>query len=176
MHVRETRPGRRGRIEWYLLTNVKVASLQEAWQVVSAYRARWRVEDFHRAWKTGVCDVEASQLRSAGAFRRWATILAAVASRAERLKTMARAEPERPALHEFTRDELDAAILLRRDKTLALGAEMTLMQAVELVALVGGYTGRKNSGGPPGATVIARGLHDVLVAARALAASRERSG
>jgi len=40
---------------------------------------------------------------------------------------------------------------------------------VRWVAEIGGYTG-KSSGGPPGSTTIARGLEQVLVVARALAA------
>lgn len=176
VHAYEARArSQRARIEWYLLTNVPVGSLDDAVAVVNAYRRRWRVEEFHRAWKSGLCDVEGSQLRSAAAFRKWATILAAVASRAERLKTRARAEPDAPATVELTQAELDAAILMSSSK-LALGTPMTLEAAVDMIAKLGGYTGRRNSGGPPGPTVIARGLEKVVVAAQAIAAARRRSG
>ena len=67
--------------------------------------------------------------------------------------------------------EVDAAILLSRTKRFAVGDELTLAQAVGLIAQIGGYTG-KSSGGPPGATVISRGLHDVLVAANAIELAR----
>lgn len=167
--LEQARSDRRPRIEWFLLTNVEAKTLDEAARVVQAYRGRWAVEEFHRAWKSGVCDVESSQLRSAGAFMRWATILAAVASRAERLKTLSRAEPDRAASDELTRDEIDAAIVLSDTKRHRIGDELTLHQAVALIAQIGGYTGLKNAGGPPGATVIARGLHDVTVAAAAIA-------
>jgi hypothetical protein len=175
VHVREN--GRRsGRgVEWFLLTNRPVATLEQARFVLDGYRLRWRVEEFHRAWKSGVCDVENAKLRSATALRRWATILAAVAARAERLKTTSRTNPDASASAELSRDEIDAAILLSETKRHRPGQDLTLAEAVELIALVGGYTGRKSSGGPPGATVIARGLHDVLVASRAIALTR-RSG
>lgn len=172
VHIREQSARRNKPVEWYLLTNRRADTLRQALEVVFAYRLRWRIEDFHRAWKAGVCDVERSQLRSPHALRRWATLLAAVAARAERLKTASRATPSAAATTEFSRDELDAAILLSRTKHFKRGDDLTLAQAVELVALVGGYTGRKNSGGPPGTTVIGRGLHDVVVAANAIAAFR----
>lgn len=176
VHAYEARPSRRHpRIEWYLLTNVAVSALEDAAAVVSAYRCRWRVEEFHRAWKSGVCDVESSQLRSAGAFQKWATLLAAVASRAERLKTRSRAEPDAPATTELTQEEVDAAILLSRSKH-KLGAPMALEQAVDLIAKLGGYTGRRNSGGPPGPTVIGRGLEVVTIAAAAIAEDRRATG
>lgn len=162
-------------IAWTLLTTVAVDDLDDAMSVVRAYTSRWRVEDFHLAWKSGVCDIESSQLRSLPAFRRWATIAAAVAARAEHLKTLSRSTPDVPALTELSRDEVDAAIVLSETKRFKIGDALTIEQAVRLIADLGGYTG-KSSGGPPGARVIARGLHDVEVGARALALSRRRSG
>jgi len=168
VHIREMHAGGTDPIEWYLLTNRCVVTLAQALEVVSNYSLRWRVEEFHRAWKSGVCDVEKSQLRSASALRRWATILAAVATRAERLKFGSRTTPDLPATSELSRDEIDAAILLSTTPKFKRGDALTLGQAVELIALVGGYTGRKNAGGPPGASTIARGLADVAIAVTAI--------
>jgi hypothetical protein len=172
VHVGEA-GGRPGRIEWILLTNRPAVSFDAAAATVEAYRLRWRVEEFHRAWKSGLCDVERSQLRSPNALRRWATILAAVATRAERLKTLARTTPEVSALTELSREEVDAAIVLSETKRFRVGTDIPLAEAVELIAHVGGYTGRRNSGGPPGTKVITRGLYDVGVAARTLASVRK---
>jgi hypothetical protein len=158
-------------INWTLLTTYPVDSLDDALLVVRAYTSRWRVEDFHLAWKSGVCDIETSQLRSANAFMRWATIAAAVAARAERLKTLSRASPDAPALSELTVHEIDAAILLSETKRFKVGEVLTLEQAVRLIADIGGYTG-KSSGGPPGTRVIQRGLDRVLPAAHVLALTR----
>jgi hypothetical protein len=176
VRIREPHPPRGAtRIEWTLLTTVETRTFADAMSVVSAYTKRWRVEDFHHAWKSGVCDIESSQLRSHPAFRRWATIAAAVATRAERLKTVSRASPEVSALTEFTRSEVDAAIALSRTKRHRPGDDLTLADAVLLVAQIGGYTG-KSSGGPPGVKLIARGLHDVTVGAAAIEAHLARSG
>lgn len=175
VHVRERRPPRDvKRLEWFLLTTFPVTSAEEASRVVRNYAYRWRIEEFHRAWKSGVCQVEHSQLRSADAFKRWATIAAAVAARAERLKSRSRNEPDAPATVELSRAEIDAAILLTEKSRFARGDDLTLAQAVRLIADIGGYTG-KSSGGPPGGRVIQRGLDRVLPVATVLE-RLERSG
>ena len=156
---------RRGdRLQWCLLTTYPVKTLADAKLVVRGYTQRWRVEDFHRAWKSGACDIERSQLRSPDAFCRWATILAAVAARIEQLKHLSRTSPDTPATDHLTRAELDAAIVLSQTRKFAPGDSMTLRQAVELIAQAGGYTG-KSSGGPPGTITITRGFREVSAAA-----------
>jgi hypothetical protein len=170
--LRETSPppGAR-RLEWLLLTTYPVRGVADALKVAWGYSLRWRVEEFHKTWKSGACDLESSQLRSCAAFQRWATLLAAVAARIERLKQAARQQPGTPALDYASRDEIDGAIVLSESRKWKLGQDMTVEQFVLLVADVGGYTGR-SSGGPPGSIVIARGLDRVTAAAAGLAAAR----
>ena len=90
-----TTPSGEKPIEWLLLTNRPVATVKNIKQIVFGYAQRWRIEDFHRTWKSGTCRVEESQLRSAEALTKWATILAAVAVRAERI-SVSRLMPPRP--------------------------------------------------------------------------------
>jgi hypothetical protein len=161
------------RIEWMLLTTADVTTFDDAVTVVRGYTMRWRVEEFHRAWKSGGCNVEASQLRSRKALVKWATLLASVAARIERLKRLAREQPDLPATEELSRDEIDAVIALGELKGRKAGDTPTLGQVVQAIARLGGYTG-KSSGGPPGATVLARGLADVAVAAKVLRLQREK--
>ena len=154
---------------WVLLTNRRIETVMDALQVVSAYTLRWRVEDFHKAWKSGACDIEASQLRKRDHFLRWATIMAAVAVRIERLKHLARKEPNRPATDEFSRDEIDAAILLRKAEThveYELGETPTLAEVTRWIADLGGYMGSKKAP-PPGTIVLRRGLEQVAAAVAA---------
>jgi hypothetical protein len=163
VHVKETRGDHP--LEWMLLTSHSVRTPADVRKVVRAYALRWRVEEFHRAWKRGLCRVEDTQLRSRDAVFKWATIHAAVATRAMRLTHLARSTPDAPATSELSRIELEALITLREPKGVALDAVPSLALAVRWLADLGGYTGPWN--GPPGATVIGRGLHDVLIAARA---------
>lgn len=160
-------------LDWLLLTNAKVTTFEEARGVVSSYKLRWRIEEFHRAWKSGHCNVEQSQLRSQEALRKWALVLAAVACRVERLKLLARDNPNLPADAEFSEIELHALVLLKRrtkKKTETIPDTVpSIEQATLWLAELGGYTG-KSSGGPPGATTISRGLFKVRAAADAIAA------
>jgi len=144
-------------LHWTLMTTQPTTSFQDAQSIIHGYTTRWRIEEFHRAWKTGVCHVEDTQLRGRDSILKWATILAAVASRASRLTYLARESPDVPAGEELTRWEIDAAIALLRPKGVKLGAKPTLAEAVGWIADIGGFAG-KYSGKPPGPTVIARGL------------------
>lgn len=153
------------KIEWLLLTTHPIRTRADVVAVVHGYTLRWRIEDLHRTWKSGLCRIEDSQLRSRNAFCKWATLLSAVASRAMRITHRARKEPDIPATEELTRIELEALIALRQPKHVRLSHVPTLAQAVRWLADLGGYTGPWN--GPPGPTVVGRGLQDVLAAARA---------
>ena len=163
--VREIRRSRDA-LSWVLLSTHSIACRRDVLEVVRAYTLRWRVEDFHRAWKTGLCRVEDTQLRSRNAIVKWATLLSSVATRAMRLAHQARTTPDAPATTEFSPAELEALIALRAP-TSHDHEQLTLALAVRWLAELGGYTGPWN--GPPGATVIGRGLHDLLVVSRAFA-------
>jgi hypothetical protein len=160
-------------LDWLLLTNLRVENFTQARTVVSTYALRWRIEEFHRTWKSGHCNVEDSQLRSEQALRKWALVMAAVASRIERLKLLARTKPDLLADTEFSEIELHALILLKRrskKKTETIPDSVpTIAQATLWLAELGGYTG-KSSGGPPGTLTISRGLAKVRAAADAIAA------
>ena len=158
---------------WRLLTTKPVTTFAAARSVIDAYTRRWRVEEFHLAWKSGACGIEQSWLREGEHFFKWATITGAVAARLERLKLLSRTEPQLDALTEFTRDEIDATIALRKPKGISLGATPTLGEMVRWIADLGGYIG-KSSGGPPGIRVITRGFEKVEAAALAIATFRER--
>jgi len=163
--------GKEKAVDWLLFTNQPVRSLEQSLNVIQTYALRWRVEDFHKAWKSGQCEVEAMQLRSAAAAMKWATILAAVAARTERLKHLARSRPDTPASVELTRVEIQVLILLKRDqkkRTEIIPDTMpTIAQATLWIAELGGYTG-KSSGGPPGSVTIGRGLAQLNAGAKLL--------
>jgi hypothetical protein len=161
-------------IQWTLLTNHPIQNTKDLAQIIFGYSMRWRIEELHRTWKTGACRVEDTQLRSAQAVIKWATILIAVATRIERIKQLARDQPQSPASQEFSPVEIRATILLRLGKSAKTKVPMSAspsMQDITLwIAQIGGYTGRTSSGGPPGSITIARGLVQVRAAAKALEA------
>jgi hypothetical protein len=61
-----TVPGNRP-LDWMLLTNAPIDSVNALRDVVEGYSTRWRIEEFHKTWKSGACRVEDTQLRSRNA-------------------------------------------------------------------------------------------------------------
>ncbi len=165
-----TKPQGEDPIDWLLLTTLPARSEKEARAIVTAYTFRWRIEEFHRAWKSGRCNVENSQLRSMEALQKWSLVLATVAVRIERLKLISRAQPDAPATVAFSDSEIHAIIILKRRSGRTIPDDVpTMAQATIWVAELGGYTG-KSSGGPPGTVTLARGLLRVRAAADAIEA------
>jgi len=164
--VRERGRSKNDRVEWMLLTTHSIKTRAGIMAIVDGYVHRWRIEELHRTWKRGLCRVEDTQLRSVHAICKWATILAAVASRAMHLTYLARREPDRPAQNELNAYELKALVGLREPKNFRLGDPITLAKAVRWLADLGGYMNPHQ--GPPGPTVVGRGLDRVLTAARVL--------
>jgi hypothetical protein len=162
-----TTPEKEDPIDWLLFTNYPVTTFEDAKLVIFGYSQRWRIEECHRTWKAGDCDVESTQLESFAAVQRWAIVLGAVATRIERIKRVAREKPDAPASLELTAIEIRALKLLKFGE----GADSrmpTMADAVSWLAEFGGWTHR-HSGKPPGATVIGRGLRYLRPAARLLA-------
>ncbi len=162
-------------LDWMLYTNAPIGTVRQIALVIRSYVTRWRIEDFHKTWKSGHCNVEGMMLRSAEAAKTWATLLATVAARIERLKHLARNEPDQPASVDLSELEIDALKLLKNEykkktETIPDGVPPIAL-AVQWIAELGGYTG-KSSGGPPGSQTIARGLETLAISARTLQAVR----
>lgn len=162
-----TTPAGEDPIDWLLYTNRAVETFEDAKLVLYGYAQRWRVEECHRTWKRGECDVESTQLRSFAAVQRWAILLAAVATRIERLKRLARTKPDAGATIELSPLEVRALTMIKFEDN-APRPEPTIAQAVAWLAELGGYA-NKYSGKPPGATVLGRGLRYLRPAAHMLA-------
>src|SRR5713101_8176689 len=133
-------------LEWVLLTSVPTTTVEQAWQRVDWYRARWIVEDYHQGLKTG-CSIELRQLQSYEALRRLLGLLAPTAVRLLQLRTAARDAPERLASEVLPLDLVQVVALLAKVPVPA--AELTAQQCWYTIARYGGYL-RRRSGGPPG--------------------------
>jgi len=161
----ERRPPRgHAPLDWMLLSNRAIDGLADAMALLDSYCFRWRIEDFHRSWKRGRCFVEDTQLRRRDHVVRWATMLAAVAARVERLKHLARTEPDAPATAGFSSIELQALRILhtqikRPHETIPDGVP-TMATAIIWLARQGGYIAESKS--RPGSITIGRGLERLL--------------
>jgi ribonuclease HI len=144
-------------LDWLLYTNAPVLTSEHAQRVVASYQARWRVEEFHRTWKQGECNVEDTQLRSQDAVVKWATLLSAVATRIERLKYLSRSKPNAPASCELAAEEIEALKLDQRRRTRRRLPQMpSIGDATRWIGELGGWIGARN--GQPGSVTLARGL------------------
>lgn len=162
-------------LEWMLYTSAAIDTDEEIDAVIESYVTRWRIEDFHKTWKSGYCGVEDMQLRSASAAKTWATLLATVATRIERLKHLARNEPQKPATVELSNVEVRALKLLKKrqkSKVEVIPHGMpSIGLAVRWLADLGGYAHKKD--GAPGAITIGRGLAHLAPAVEILEALRK---
>lgn len=74
-------------LEWLLLTTEAVSTREDALNILWTYSRRWRIEDFHKAWKSGT-RVEELRPRSANNLERGVIILAFVAIRLLQLQEL----------------------------------------------------------------------------------------
>ena len=141
-------------IEWMLFTSEPVATLAEATAVVDHYRARWVIEEYFKALKTG-CAFEKRQLTSLAALLRALALFLPLAWRLLVLRHLGRA-PEPHAVDvvlDADQVHLLRALLARRRYTLPPAP--TMRDAMLGVAALGGHI--KNNGAP-GWLVLGRGF------------------
>jgi hypothetical protein len=173
--VRETQTTPEGEepVEWMLVTTVPVHTLARAVEVVEAYAQRWKVERYHYVLKSG-CDIEKLQLESAERIDRALSIYNVVAWRLLYMTYVARIAPELPCTAVLEADEWKALFVVgsRRPRPLPEDAP-TVREAVRMVAMLGGFQGRKGDG-EPGVKLIWTGfrrLMDFTLALQRLRAS-----
>ena len=131
-------------LEWVLLTSLPIQSIEQAWERVDWYRARWIVEDYHQGLKTG-CRVEQRQVQSYEGLRRLLGLLAPAAVRLLQLRASARQTPEQPASQTLP-TEIVHVVAARAGVP---ADQLTTQQCWHTIARFGGYLGRKGDG-PPG--------------------------
>jgi len=142
-------------IEWLLLTNTAVPSLDAAVQVISWYACRWQIEVYHKILKSG-CTVEASRLQTADRLHNYIALMGVVAWRLHWLTYINRCDPDQPCTVVLTTPEWQA-LYLRIHKTMAFPKQLpTVHQVIRWIAQLGGFLGRK-ADGEPGITVLWRG-------------------
>ena len=151
---------------WTLATSEPISTLAEAAAVVDWYCARWTIEEFFKALKTG-CAFEKRQLETAHSLLNALAILAPVAWRLLLLRSLSRERPETPGKHVFNKDELN--LLRAISKRVALSNNPSVNQVLLAIAGLGGHI--KNNGAP-GWMVIGRGYDKFLAAFAGWTAAR----
>jgi hypothetical protein len=156
-------------IDWRLLTNIAVENPETAIELISHYRVRWQIEEYHRTLKSG-CQAQARQLEEAERLEKILMIDLVVAWRTLELSRLARASSPPPVEEHFTADELAVLGALAGQQVRGGQAPGDLREAVRRVAQLGGFLARKGDG-EPGAMTLWRGLErlSALVAGWVLA-------
>ena len=146
-------------IEWLLLTTDPIASVEDAWQRVAWYRCRWRIEEFFQVLKSG-CRIEARQFESRSTYEPSLAIAMLTAVRLLSMVKQARFTPDAPASSVLSKEEEHVLAMHARAKKMGHGCDsspLRLVDAVVLIAMLGGYKAR-SCDGPPGWITLWRGL------------------
>lgn len=156
VHVREVDPPTDVEpVEWILATTEPVDTPEQILWIVDAYRARWVIEEYFKAIKTG-CAYQKRQLESLTTLLNALAIFIPIAWNLLRLRRLARSEADVPAGLVLTKTQLE---VLRRASKLKLSGSPTVRQAMLAIAQLGGHI-RRN--GEPGWQVLGRGYTKLL--------------
>ena len=156
VHVREIEaPEGVDKVEWTLFTTEPIETTAEVLAVIEHYRARWMIEEFFKALKTG-CAVEKRQHESLHALLNAVAICLTIAWNLLLLRNLARSTPDAPATEVLTPTQID---VLRACASTRLERTPTVRQVLFAVAALGGHL--KNNG-EPGWQVLGRGMEHLL--------------
>jgi hypothetical protein len=138
-------------LEWTLLCSGEFTDFTQARERVLMYSARWIIEEFHKALKTGL-GVEKLQLESSARIFAAAAIMSIVALRLIALREAARSTPTAP-VEESGFSPLEIKVLEEK-----AGRKLLSLSDLALaLARLGGHLNRK-SDGPPGWQTLWRGM------------------
>jgi hypothetical protein len=136
-------------LHWILLTSLPCATWAQAQRVVGYYTARWWIEEYHKALKSGA-GAEQSQLQQADRLAALVAVLAVVAVRLLSTKLLARARPETFEAASSFGPEMLGLLEKKLGRPKGGWTNRNLMRSV---ARLGGFIGRKHDGEPGWQTI-----------------------
>jgi hypothetical protein len=138
-------------VEWLLYTTEPIDTAAQVAKVVDHYRARWTIEEFNAALKTG-CVYETRAFETRHALLNVLALSLPIACAMLWLRSRARTDPTAPASDVLTPLQIR---ILRRFGTRKVSAHPTAQEALFAVAGLGGHW---RGNGEPGWKVLQRGL------------------
>jgi len=136
-------------LHWILLTSLPATTAAQAQRVVGCYTARWWVEEYHKALKSGA-GVEESQLSRADRLEPLIAVLAVVAVRLLSTKMLARSRPESFEAAESFGPEMLAILEKKLGPPKGGWSNVNVLIAT---ARLGGFLARKHDGMPGWQTI-----------------------
>jgi hypothetical protein len=145
-------------VEWFLLTSEPIETGEQILQVVDDYRARWVIEEYFKALKTG-CAYEKRQHETKNALLNALGIFVPIAWSLLNMRTLSRDEysAHRPAEDALTPTQIQ---ILRLESKGKLSAHPTVGEAILLMARV--FGGLQRSNGQPGWHILGRAFEKLL--------------
>lgn len=141
-------------IEWMLVTSEAVHTGDDAAAVVDHYRARWIIEEYFKALKTG-CAFETRQLTTYAGLVRALAVFIPLAWRLLVLRHLGRAPTLLPINRCLDREQQLLLRRLLRQRRYQLPPRPTVRDAMLGIAALGGHI---TNNGPPGWLVLGRGF------------------
>lgn len=129
-------------IEWILFTLSPLSCYEDALEIVTLYKHRWLIEEYHKCLKTG-CQIEEIQFKAADRILSLFGMLGVIATQLLQLKSISRSHPEEPA--EKYVDKLQLALL---QEIYSTKSPWTVKEFWRRVAMSVGFMGRKSDGDP----------------------------
>lgn len=134
---------------WVLLTSEAVKTREEARQVVRNYELRWRIEEYHKAWKSGV-GVEGLRLQSKENLERAGSIFAFIAVKLLQIREIALSRTnelnkEIPATHLLSKNEWQI-LWISTEKSRPPKKSPTIKWVYQSLGKLGGWYDSKRTG------------------------------
>jgi hypothetical protein len=143
---------------WRLVTTEPIDTPAEIERVVDAYRARWLIEEYFKAIKTG-CTYEELQLEDAHGLLVALAIYSAVAWRLLLIRWLGRHQPDTAAASVLSHAQLEVLKAVRVRQNRPLPDSPTVKDVLLAIAALGGHLKRN---GAPGWLVLRRGFDELL--------------
>lgn len=163
------------RLEWFLITNEPVLTLEDAYRVVGWYECRWIVEEYHKGMKTG-CRIESPQFTTEERLQPAIALLSIVTLTLLAMRDASR-RPDaktRKATEIISKDYV-AVLSAWRHGTMRM--DWSIHDFYYALARLGGHQNRKNDH-PPGWQTIWEGWKELqaMVCGAEVASSMEKCG
>ena len=155
-------------MEWVLLTSEPIDTVENILRIVDCYRARWTIEEYFKALKTG-CAYETRQLEDYESLVNALAVFAPIACAILALRSEAHRAADAPQ-SVLTTTQVEVLRVLGRIK---LPPNPTNQEALLAVAALGGHI---KYSGPPGWLTIGRGYLDLLSLTRGWEAAKLQLG
>lgn len=157
-------------VDWTLLTNERIETIDDAARIVDWYQRRWIIEEYFKCLKTG-CAYEERQLESEHTLLNALALFAPIAWVLLSLRSAARDNPTAPASNLWF-----SASQLQLIRAICEGQKLPQHPTVRDVMLaIAGLGGHIRNNGEPGWQTLSEGYREYLAAERGwLAANRAK--